>query len=89
MTYRELEAGGLRLPVIEFAARFFRPARYDDVLEVRTQITALTGARISFGYEVRREGAEGALATGTTTHAAVDGGGRAIRLPAALRERLQ
>ena len=88
MTYRELEKDGLRLPVIEASARYHRPALYDDVLEVRTEVTAVSGARVSFTYEVRRDGTEGPLATGTTEHAAVDPGGRPRRLPEILRRSL-
>ena len=87
MTYRDLEKAGLRLPVIETAARFIRPALYDDVLEIRTRLTALSGARIGFSYEVHRDGA-GPLATGETSHAAVDLAGRPRRLPEDLRRRL-
>jgi acyl-CoA thioester hydrolase len=88
MTYRELEADGLRLPVIEATARYLRPAFYDDVLEVRTEVKALGGARVGFAYEVRREGTDGPLATGATEHAAVDGRGRPRRLPETLRRSL-
>jgi acyl-CoA thioester hydrolase len=88
LTYRELEQQDLRLPVIETQARFLRPARYDDVLEVQTRLLELSGARVSFAYEIRREGTEGALATAMTAHAAVDGRGRPRRLPADLRSRL-
>jgi acyl-CoA thioester hydrolase len=88
MTYRDLEADGLRLPVIEASARYLRPALYDDVLEVRTEITTLSGARVGFAYEVRRDGTEGPLATGTTQHAAVDARGRPRRLPEPLRRSL-
>jgi acyl-CoA thioester hydrolase len=87
-TYRDLEAQGLRLPVIEVQARFLRPARYDDVLEIRTRLTALGKVRVSFGYEVRREGTEGPLATGSTSHAALDREGRLCRIPEDLRRRL-
>ena len=88
LTYRELEKEGLRLPVIETHARFLRPAYYDDVLEIRTEIESLSGARVAFSYEVHREGTEGALATGSTAHAAVDLQGRPRRLPADLRSLL-
>jgi acyl-CoA thioester hydrolase len=87
-TYRDLEAQGLRLPVIEMQARFLRPALYDDVLEIRTLVADLGGARMSFDYEVRREGTAGPLASGSTTHAAVDLQGRPRRLPEDLRRRL-
>jgi acyl-CoA thioester hydrolase len=87
-TYRELEADGLRLPVIEATARYLRPVLYDDLLEVRTEVTTVGGARVGFSYEVRREGTEGPLATGTTQHATVDVKGRPRRLPDALRRSL-
>jgi acyl-CoA thioester hydrolase len=87
-TYRELEAQGLRLPVIEVQARFLRPALYDDILEIHTRLSGLGGARVSFDYEVRRPGTEGPLATGSTSHAAVDLEGRPRRIPEDLRRRL-
>jgi acyl-CoA thioester hydrolase len=89
LTYRELEQEGLRLPVIETHARFLRPAFYDDVLEIRTRLEAMGGARIAFGYEVHREGTAGPLATASTSHAAVDLEGRPRRLPQELRRRLE
>jgi acyl-CoA thioester hydrolase len=88
LPYRDLERRGLRFPVIGTEARFLRPAYYDDVLEVHTQLDALSGARIAFRYEVRREGAPGPLATGRTEHAAVGADGRPRRLPEDVRERL-
>jgi acyl-CoA thioester hydrolase len=89
LTYRELEQEGLRLPVIETHARFLRPAYYDDTLEIRTELQALSGARVAFGYEVHRAGTEGPLATASTSHAAVDLQGRPRRLPEELRRRLE
>ena len=87
-TYRDLEAQGLRLPVIEVQARFLRPALYDDVLEIRTRLTDLRKVRVTFAYEVFREGTEGPLATGSTSHAALDREGRPCRIPEDLRRRL-
>jgi acyl-CoA thioester hydrolase len=87
-TYRQLEEEGLRLPVIEASARYLQPARYDDVLEIRTRLANLGGARLSFDYEVRREDNDSPLATGSTAHAAIDRQGRPRRLPAFLREML-
>jgi acyl-CoA thioester hydrolase len=88
LSYRELEQQGIRLPVIEAQARYFTPAHYDDLLEIRTAVTAMTGARVSFAYEVRRAETEGCLAVGSTSHAAIDPKGRPRRLPAHLRSRL-
>jgi acyl-CoA thioester hydrolase len=85
-TYRDLESQGVRLPIIEAHVKYLRPARYDDVLEIRTRIAEMTGVRVSFDYEVVRAGAPGVLATATTAHAAVDPEGRPRRFPAQLRE---
>ena len=88
LTYRELEEQGLHLPVIEAQVRYLRPALYDDLLEIRTAISHLSGARVSFAYEVLREEGTVSLAQGTTSHAAVDREGRPRRLPDELRRRL-
>jgi acyl-CoA thioester hydrolase len=88
VTYRELEAGGLRLPVIGTQMTFLRPALYDDLLEIRTEVAEVRGARMRFDYQVHREGTAGPLATGTTEHAAVDRDGRPRRVPEELRRLL-
>ncbi len=88
LTYRELEAEGLRLPVIGAAAQFLRPAHYDDVLDVHTRLASCAGARMAFDYSVLLEGAEAPLARGSTSHAAVDPQGRPRRLPEAIRRLL-
>jgi acyl-CoA thioester hydrolase len=85
LTYRELERQGLRLPVIETQARFLKPAHYDDVLRIDTRVIEVGGVRVSFAYEVHRDGAAGPLATASTIHAAVDPTGRPRRLPEDLR----
>jgi acyl-CoA thioester hydrolase len=81
VTYRELESRDVRLPVIETGARFLRPVLYDDVIEVRTRVSDVSGARLRFEYEIHRQGTEGPLATAFTSHAAVNGQGRPRRLP--------
>ena len=88
LTYRDLEKQGVHFPVIGTEARFLRPAYYDDVLEVRTEVADLSGARIAFTYEIYRDGA-GPIATARTEHAAVDAGGRPHRLPPDVRARLR
>ena len=87
-TYRQLEETGIRLPVIETHIRYLQPARYDDVLEIHTRLAEMTGVRLRFEYEVRREGTDAPLATGETAHAAIDGTGRPRRLPPVLRDLL-
>lgn len=62
ISYREMEEAGVIMPVIEWQARFLRPARYDDLLTVKTTLRELPeGHRITFHQEVFNE--EGKLLT--------------------------
>jgi acyl-CoA thioester hydrolase len=80
-TYREMEADGVSLPVIEARCEFKVPARYDDDLEVRTTGTLVSPVRIAFSYEVVRPSDHQTVATGQTVHASLDRNGRPCRLP--------
>lgn len=83
LTYREVEAAGLALPVAEARCRYRKPARYDDLITVETRVVRARGARVVFAYTVR--GDEGAvLVEGETEHGVVGAGGRPTRLPAEL-----
>ena len=85
-SYRDMEAdGGVALPVIEAHCDYRQPARYDDVLEVRTRATLLTLVRVRFDYEIVRTSDDVIAATGHTVHAALDAGGRPRRLPERVR----
>ena len=77
--YRRLEEEGFRLPVLEVAARYIRPAVYDDTLEITSTVRERPLLRIRIEYEVRR--AEDLLATGNPLHAFVDRDGRPVRPP--------
>jgi acyl-CoA thioester hydrolase len=80
-TYKEMEAEGVSLPVIEAHCDYKQPARYDDDLEVRTTAELMSAVRVSFSYDLVRPGDGQTLATGRTVHAAVDRDGRPSRLP--------
>jgi acyl-CoA thioester hydrolase len=85
ISYRDLETDGFRLPVLEVSARYLRPARYDDALEVITVLKERPLVRIRLEYEVRR--GDELLATGTTVHAFVDLQGGIVRPPAWVTQR--
>ena len=84
-TYREMEADGLSLPVIEAHCDFKQPARYDDELEVRTTGELMSPVRVAFSYEVVRPADGELLAKGRTVHATLDRSGRPSRLPDRVR----
>ena len=52
--YREMEAGGFSLPVIEAHCTYRAAGAYDDDLEVRTTGTLVSPVRVEFSYEVVR-----------------------------------
>jgi acyl-CoA thioester hydrolase len=85
-TYREMEATGVMLPVIDAQCEYLRPARYDDEIEIRTEGLIVSPVRMSFTYEVRANGRDGLVSTGRTLHAAVDRNGRPCRLPERITE---
>ncbi len=80
-TYREMEADGVSLPVIEARCEYRQPARYDDDLEIRTTGSLMSPVRVAFAYEIVRPSDQQTVATGQTVHAAIDRNGRPCRLP--------
>jgi acyl-CoA thioester hydrolase len=55
-TYKQMEDEGVIMPVIELHTRFLRPATYDKMLTIQTQIRALpTSYHIEFFQDVFNE----------------------------------
>jgi acyl-CoA thioester hydrolase len=84
-TYRDMEADGYSLPVLEAGCHYRQPARYDEELDVRTNGTLLSPVRVQFAYDIMRAADNVILATGHTVHAAVGRDGRPCRLPERVR----
>lgn len=80
LPYRVVTERGISLPVTEAAIRFRAPARYDDLVTVKTALTELRSRKVMFSYRVLTQGH--LLAEGTTQHVPVETvTGRSIRLP--------
>lgn len=55
-TYKRMEDEGVIMPVVESHTRFLRPATYDELLTVKTQLRQLpTSYKIEFFQEVSNE----------------------------------
>ena len=80
-TYREMEATGVFLPVIEAHCEYRRPTRYDDEVTIRTDGRLTSPVRVEFSYEVVVGEVGQVAAVGRTVHAATDSNGRPRRLP--------
>lgn len=77
--YRKMEEEGLFVVVVRAECRFRRPARYDDLLKLRTTVTRVTTAKIEHQYELLRD--EELLAMGRVTLAIIDREGNVRRVP--------
>ena len=80
--YRDLEAAGVFLAVVRLEVRYRRPARYDDLLRLVTELTVAGPVKIEHAYRLYR--GDELLAEAATTLACLDRDGRARTLPESL-----
>ncbi|MBK5928651.1 tol-pal system-associated acyl-CoA thioesterase [Rhodobaculum claviforme] len=78
---------GVVFAVRRVVADYLAPARFDDLLEVVSRPMAVTPARLVMDQRVLRDGRT--LFTAQVTLVALDASGRAVRLPAGLRDAVQ
>lgn len=78
-SYREMEAAGYMLPVLEANCQFRKAARYDDTLTIETRIEALDRLNLAFAYRVLRDGEAEPLALAITRHIFMSPEGRPRR----------
>jgi acyl-CoA thioester hydrolase len=71
ITYKSLEDEGVMMPVVSLHYDFKRPAKYDDLLTIRTTMKELPTAKIVLDYEVFNEQQQ-LLSTGNSTLVFVD-----------------
>jgi acyl-CoA thioester hydrolase len=83
LSYKDLEDQGFLLVLTKIEVRYRWPARYDDLLTLKTIVTRTTTVRIDHRYELSCEGR--LLAEGSSTLACVDREGRPQALPDYLR----
>ncbi len=78
-TYRDMEAAGLLLAVVKLEVTYRAPARYDDLVTLRTTLARVGAVKIEHSYELFR--GDDLLVTGSTVLACLDREGRARALP--------
>lgn len=52
IAYKDLEAQGIWMPVLENYSKYIKPAYYDDLLTLKVFIHNRPGTRIRFDYEI-------------------------------------
>ncbi|MFI3266506.1 MAG: thioesterase family protein [Rikenellaceae bacterium] len=70
ISYRQIEQMGVMLPVIEVAAKYHKPAHYDDELTIKVSLKKKPSIKVQFEYEIFR--GDELLITGTVVLAFMD-----------------
>jgi acyl-CoA thioester hydrolase len=55
VTYKEIEAMGIIMPVLENKSKYLAPARYDEQLKIVTTVRDKPSVKIRFEYEIFNE----------------------------------
>jgi len=85
--YKNMEAEDDSFIVVaEAYCRYKRPARFDDLLTVRTRVVESLRRTIRFGYELLNNATGEIIATGETVHVICDRQGRPKALPEKYRK---
>lgn len=66
ISYDEIEKRGIWLPVSEYHIKYFKPAKYDDLLTIHTTISQIPTAKIKFDYTIFNEKNEKLTEASTT-----------------------
>jgi acyl-CoA thioester hydrolase len=83
LAYKDLEDQGVLLVLTRVQVRYKSPARYDDLLTLRTTVVRTTMVKIEHRYELLRDGL--LLAEAESTLGCVDRQGQVQVLPDSLR----
>lgn len=89
ISYKDIEAAGVIMPVVEMHVRYLRSAKYDDLLTIKTALRELPeDHRIEFFQEVFNE-QEKLLTSGRVVLYFLDAAtNQKTKMPANLREKL-
>jgi acyl-CoA thioester hydrolase len=89
LTYREIEAMGIIMPVLENHSRYLQAGKYDELLRIVTTIKEKPSVRITFHYDIFNE-ENSLIHQGRTLLAFVDQkSGRPCRPPAMMMRVLE
>ena len=81
LAYKDLEREGFYMVVAELHLKYRRPAYYDETLELVTECTKITAAKLEHSYKLIRPGTGLLLVEGSSILACVDDKGKPRRLP--------
>lgn len=71
ISYKWMEENGVMLPVVSLTMNYKKPARYDELLTLKTSMKKMSSVKIEFDYELYNEKQE-LLTTGNSILVFVD-----------------
>ncbi len=89
MSYGEIEKRGVSLAVVDASIRYHAPARYEELIRVRTSLSNVRSRSVTFHYTIENAETGLKLVTATTTLASINGDGKLVAMPDELRTSLQ
>jgi acyl-CoA thioester hydrolase len=89
LPYSMIEQQGFHFPVVEVSCRYLESARYDDLIQIETELSECRHASLMFKYIIWRDSDRSRIASGMTKHACTDRTGRIIRIPKILLDALE
>ncbi len=89
LPYSTIEQQGFHFPVVEASCHYLESARYDDLVQIESEMCECRRASLTFNYVIRRDSDRSTIATGMTKHACTDHTGRILRIPKILLDALQ
>jgi acyl-CoA thioester hydrolase len=88
LPYAAIEKAGFHFPVIDVVCHYTQSARYDDIVQIESQLSAIGRASLIFTYRILRDLDKTLLATGSTKHACIDDESQVTRIPKSLQAAL-
>ncbi len=89
ISYKKMEDSGIILPVISLNINYLKPAKYDDLLTLKTVLKKTPSVKIIFDYELTNETGD-LLTTASTTLAFIKKDtNKPVRAPIYLVEKLK
>ena len=88
-SYAEIEKEGILLAVVEANLRYHAPARYDNLVRVRTALTRARSRSVTFDYTIENAETGEKLVTASTMLASINGEGKLVSMPEHMRRTLE
>ena len=88
-SYAEIEKQGVLLAVVEANLRYHAPARYDDLIRVRTILKEARSRSVTFEYTIENASTGEKLVTARTMLASINGDGKLVTMPEQMRRSLE